>query len=92
MNKVVQYIPGIKVYYAGMGSDENNTHTKNEVKQLITQWPENKIMLQYGFSYKGARPHPAASREEAIKHGFFDAHTDNDGNLVLIEYSDNDMW
>lgn len=92
MADVVNYVEGMKVRYAHMFSEGRNTHTKEQINQLIKQWPENKIMLQFGFGWKGAHPHTAASREDAINYGWEDADTDSNGNLILTKYGANDYW
>ena len=80
----------MKVIYNGMyGKD--NTHTKTEVKELVKTWDENKLKVQYGFGWKGATPRKA-TREEAINYDFFEAYTDNEGNLVLVKYGENDFY
>ena len=80
----------IKVNYSRMG--QNNTHTREQVKELIKNWDEDRLFVQFGFGWKGARPRKVKDREEALNYGFFDAFTDDQGNLVLVEYGENDFY
>lgn len=81
----------IKVNYDGMGG-KNNTHTYEQVKELIKTWEEEKLYVQFGFGWKGASPRKVKNREEALNYDFFDAFTDNKGNLILVKYGENDFY
>lgn len=80
----------IKVNYDGMGG-KNNTHTREQVKELIKTWDDNKLYVQFGFGWKGATP-TKATREKAMSYDFFDAFTDSQGNLILVKYGENDFY
>lgn len=80
----------VKIYYSGMFS-KYNTHTREQVNEYIKSWDEDKLMTQFGFGWKGAKP-SKITKEEAIAYKWVDAKTDNNGNLILVAYGENDYY